>query len=99
MLNIQLIKLMNGEELIAKVKSEDDDTVTVENPAIVMLTPKPDGTGVSVQMGPYCPHTDKDISLNLTHILYRVEPTNELVNGYSKMFGSGLVIPDQTLIG
>lgn len=98
MSDVKLIKLMNGEELVAKVTSEDDTHIVVDTPAIVMLSPGQNGN-LSVQMGPYCPHTDKEIPLNRTHILYMVEPNVELLNGYSKAFGSGIVIPSQKLMG
>ena len=95
-LDAKLIKILNGEEIIAEVIKEDDETVTVKNPAIVMLAPG-EGGNMRVQMGPYCPHTTKNITFNKSLILFIVEPDSELVNGYNKAFGSGLVLPNQTL--
>lgn len=96
-MSVQVIKLMNGEEIVASVKREDDTTVTVSKPAIVMLAPNQSG-GLSVQMGPWCPHTESDIPVNKSHILYRVEPNTDLLNGYNTNFGSGLVVPNKTLL-
>lgn len=92
-----LIKMVSGEELIAKVKTEDDDTVTVEKPAIVIMAPNGTG-GVQVQMGPYSMFTEKPISLNKKAIMYIAEPNTELLNSYNQNFGSGLVVPKKTLI-
>ena len=94
---VKLIKLMNGEEIVASVKNENDETVTVEKAAIVMLAPNQTG-GLSVQMGPWCPHTDNPIPVNKNHILYSVEPGTELLNGYNANFGSGIVVPPKSLI-
>ena len=43
MLNIKLIKMINGEEIIAKVKDEDATHITVTKPAIVMMAPGQNG--------------------------------------------------------
>jgi len=92
MLNIKLIKMINGEEIIAKVKSENDTHIHVDKPAIVMMAPGQNGN-MSVQMGPYCPYTDNHLEIGKHTIVYVAEPNNELLNGYNKAFGSGLVVP------
>ena len=98
-MTVKLIKIMNGEEICAKVTSEDDNTITIENPAIVMLRPDPkNGNNLAVSMGPYCPHTKDAIPVNKAHVLYTVEPNTELLNGYNKAFGSGLVVPNNQLL-
>jgi hypothetical protein len=92
MLNIKLIKMINGEEIIAKVKDEDATHITVTKPAIVMMAPGQNGN-MSVQMGPYCPYTDDDLPIGRHVIVYMTNPNNELLNGYNNAFGSGLLVP------
>lgn len=96
-MSVEVIKLINGEEIVASVTKEDENTITTSKPAIVMLAPNGSG-GVSVQMGPWCPHSDSDVAVNKAHILYRVEPNTELLNGYNTNFGSGLVVPPKKFI-
>ena len=72
MSDVILIKMINGEEIVGKIKNEDEETVTVEKPAIVMLTPNQTG-GVQVQMGPYSMFTEKPISLNKQAIMYMLK--------------------------
>lgn len=96
-MTVQVLKMINGEEIVASVKSENDDTVTVSKPAVVMLGPNGSG-GVQVQMGPWCPHSEDDVTLQKSHVLYRLEPNSELLNGYNTNFGSGLVVPPKRLI-
>ena len=96
-MTVKLIKLMNGEEICAKVKEENDTTITIEKPAIVMLAPNQKGN-LAVQMGPYCPHTDNPLPITKAHIVYSVEPGTELLTGYNKAFGSGLVMPSPAQI-
>ena len=38
MSDVTVIKMINGEQIIGKVKSEDAETVQVEKPVIVMLS-------------------------------------------------------------
>lgn len=97
MSDVTVIKMINGEQIIAKVKSEDAETVQVEKPVIVMLSPKQDGTGVQVQMGPWDTFTDKPIAINKQSIMYVAEPNTELLNSYNTNFGSGLVMPSKKI--
>jgi hypothetical protein len=90
--NVIYIKMMNGEEVIGKVKTEDEDTVTLEKPAIVMLVPNETG-GVGVQMGPYSMLTDKPIAISKQALLFIAEPTSDLLNSYNANFGSGIIVP------
>ena len=99
MSNVVVIKMMNGEEIITKVHKEDDETIQCEKPAIIMLSPNQNGKGVQVQMGPYSAFTDKPIAVNKTSIMYVAEPNTELLNSYNKNFGSGLIVPNQTILG
>ena len=54
---------------------------------------------MAVQMGHYCPHTKENLKLNKAHVLYMAEPHTDLVNGYQKIFGSGIVMPSVQLNG
>ena len=96
-MSVQILKMINGEEIVGSVTKETDGAITVSKPAIVMLAPNGSG-GVQVQMGPWCPHSDSDVELQKSHILYRLEPNTELLNGYNANFGSGLVVPPKKLI-
>lgn len=96
MSDVTLIKMINGEEIIAKVSNEDEDTITVEKPAIVMLQPGQNNQ-VQVQMGPWDSFTDKPIAISKPSVMYIAEPTTELLNSYNQNFGSGLVMPSKKL--
>jgi topoisomerase IA-like protein len=99
MSDITVIKMMNGEEIITKVVKEDESTFTCEKPAIIMLSPNQKGNGVQVQIGPYSAFTDKPISLNKSSVMYIAEPNTDILNSYNKMFGSGLIVPNQKIMG
>ena len=64
-----------------------------------MLSPNQKGNGVQVQIGPYSAFTDKPISLNKSSVMYIAEPNTDILNSYNKMFGSGLIVPNQKIMG
>ena len=80
-MKVKYIKLLNAEELVAKVVEETDTILEIKDPAIIMLRPAEKQGNMAVQMGHYCPHT------------------TDLVNGYQKIFGSGIVMPNVQLNG
>ena len=67
--------------------------------AIIMLSPNQKGNGVQVQIDPYSAFTDKPISLNKSSVMYIAEPNTDILNSYNKMFGSGLIVPNQKIMG
>ena len=99
MSDVTVIKMMNGEEIITKVVKEDESTFTCEKPAIIMLSPNQKVNGVQVQIGPYSAFTDKPISLNKSSVMYIAQPNTDILNSYNKMFGSGLIVPNQKIMG
>ena len=98
-MKVKYIKLLNAEELVAKVVEETDTILEIKDPAIIMLRPAEKQGNMAVQMGHYCPHTKENLKLNKAHVLYMAEPHTDLVNGYKKIFGSGIVMPSVQLNG
>ena len=91
MIDVKLIRIITGEEVIAEVLSESDDTITVQNALVVL----PTNTGVG--FAPWATVIDKEnpeITVSRNHIVYIV-PVQEDVSGrYNEMFGSKLVMPE-----
>ena len=85
MIDVKLIRIITGEEIIAEVVSETDDTITVQNALVVL----PTNTGVG--FAPWATVIDKEnpeITVSRNHIVYIV-PVQEDVSGrYNEMFGS-----------
>ena len=47
MLDVKLIRIVTGEEIIAELVSQDDDTITVKNGLVVL----PNASGVGLHNG------------------------------------------------
>ena len=97
---ITVYKLINGEEIITKVKSEDDATIQCESPATIVIQDAGGGKA-GLGMAPYMPYIeDKKISISKSAIASYGEPDERLAGEYNRLFGSGLVVPQkQKIIG
>ena len=94
MIDVKLIRILTGEEIIAEVLSETDDTLTVQNGLVVL--PSAQGVGFA----PWATVIDKlnpDITVSKTHVVYIAEVDATVKNKYSEMFG-GITTPDKKLI-
>jgi len=92
---IKLIKLVTGEDIIANIE-EDEDTIIVSNPAMVMVTPQ----GVGLIPYPMLPikQSMNRVDIRKSHIVFMVDAHDDLINGYNERFGSGLVVADTTVL-
>ena len=103
-LNVKLIRLLNGEELIAEIIDSIVETskLTMKNPLRVMIIPsKSTPQNPTVGFAPWMEFTDdKTFELDKSHVLCIMNPVKEFVNQYNATFGgiitptiSGLILP------
>ena len=98
MINVKLLRLKSGEDIIADVTLVDtEDTIKVENPAILM--PMGDKGGqMSMGFGPWAPFSDdKEFEIPRDWIVFISTPGKDLINSYNQMFGSGIVVPNMKI--
>ena len=90
MINVKLIRIVTGEEIIAEVVSENEDTITVKNGLIVL----PNANGVGFAQWATVIDTDNpDVIMKQQHIVYVVAVQEDVAKKYNEMFGSKLVTP------
>ena len=90
MIDVKLIRIVTGEEIIAEVLSETDDTITVQNGLVVLPTAQ------SVGFAPWATVISKEnpeITVQKTHVGYVAEVQDDVAQKYNEMFGSKLVTP------
>jgi hypothetical protein len=90
-MNCKLIRIVTGEEIIAEVLSETDNTITVQNGLVVL--PSAQGVGFA----PWATVISKDepeIEMSKNHIVYVVALQDDVAKKYNEMFGSKLITPD-----
>lgn len=91
-MSVKCIRLTTGEEIIATAK-ETESGWEVEKPANIFM--QPDGKGnVRVALIPLFPYAEKpEFIFPKSVIVVVFNPSTSLYNEYSRIFGSGLLIP------
>jgi hypothetical protein len=95
MIDVKLLRITTGEEVIAELLSETEETITVQNGLVVL--PTNNGVGFA----PWATVISKDkpeITVSKKHIVYIVELQEEVAKKYNEMFGSKLITPNEKKI-
>ena len=95
-MNVKLIKMWSGEDVIADLVKENDDSIVILNPIVVV----PSGQQGQVGLAPWSPLLkDKDTELEVTkrYVVYINEPQEEFIDNYKQMF-SPIATPPKKLI-
>jgi F0F1-type ATP synthase alpha subunit len=91
-MNVKILKLITGEELIGKVVDEGEIGIVIDDPANIHMAPTQDSR-MQLYLIPYAPYADKDqFTLKPQHVIMQYEPNTDLLNKYNSMFGSGIQI-------
>jgi hypothetical protein len=94
MANIQVVRLISGEELLCDLTYKNGE-YEIKNPVrIVMNVNKTNPSQVSFGFVDWLPYADlKDgITINKDHIVFVTRPASEFVAQYTQLFG-GIVAP------
>jgi len=99
-LNLKIIRLLNGEEMITEIVGEDKETLQIRNPVRIVIMPsKADPANPSIGLAPWAQFSDdKDFVLNKSAIITIMDPIAEFRNQYNGMFGGVLTPPSAKLI-
>jgi hypothetical protein len=96
-MNIKILKLITGEEVLGEVVEGGLDTnnITLKNTVALVIQPSQQG----LQMGflPWGNMVEGNITLSYSNIIYIGDPKDDLRTNYSSMFG-GIVTPPKQLI-
>ena len=77
---IRLIRLTSGEEILVTILKENEVRKFVKNP--ILLIPNREKIGFIPYMS-YC--EIDELMIKEEHIMFNVQPTDELINNYNKM--------------
>ena len=90
MIDVKLFRITTGEEVVAELVSETDDTVTVQNGLVVL----PTNTGVGfAQWATVIDPDNPEVTMKQQHVVYVVAVQEDVAKKYNEMFGSKLVTP------
>jgi len=90
-MNVKIIRLISGEELIGDWNKE---TSTIISP-VVMIPVAKDQLGFQ----PWVPYSEEEeMVLKEQHIVVVLTPDKKLQNEYNRVYGSGLLVPEEKII-
>ena len=89
-MTVKIFKMINGEVMMGDVTDVNPEYYIVHEPATVLLQERDGGVGVGI--APYMPYAEGKIKIRTTAIAAEGDPDQKLVNEYSRLFGSGIVI-------
>jgi hypothetical protein len=101
MADVRLFKLLSGEYVVsAFTYQEAAKTFTFTDPAQISMQ---QGENGQMQVGlvdflPFTEENQKIAILKESHIVYDHSPSIALLNAYSKLYGSGLILPGEQAI-
>jgi hypothetical protein len=95
-MNVKLIRMWSGEDVIADLIRDNDDTIIVVNPIVAI----PAGQG---QMGfaPWSPllkGKGEEIEVKKSYVVYVADTQEEIVDQYTQMFSTIATPPSKKLI-
>ena len=95
MKDVELIRLITGEEIIAEVLDWKNGVMTIQNALVVI--PQQGQVGFAPWATVIHPEMP-EIGLDMKHVIYSVEVAEPVVKQYNEIFGSNIVLPEKQLI-
>ena len=96
MIDVKLLRIVTGEEVIAELIEENASSITVQNGLVVL--PTNNGVGFA----PWATVIDPEhpeIALDMKHVIYSVEVAPDVIKQYVKLFGGpDIITPSKQLI-
>ena len=94
-MNIKLLKLVTGENVITDVEY-DGDAVTLKNPLQVAMVPSRSGAP-NFALLPYLLTDDTQVTIMENKVMFTVDPMDEFLEQYNGIFGN-IVTPPKSII-
>ena len=92
MIDVKLIRIVTGEEIIAEVVDWANGLITVRNGLVVLPSAN------QVGFAPWATVISKEnpeVTMDMKHIIYVADVDESVAKKYNQMFGSKLVTPDE----
>jgi hypothetical protein len=98
--NVQILKMITGEELLAEIVDRSEDSfITIKNPVRVVVMPtKTNPQTPTVGFAPWAEFSEeKTFTIHKAHVIVTMKPVQEFINQYNSMF-SGILLPEKKII-
>ena len=95
-MTVKLIRMWSGEDVVADLVKETEDSVTIVNPIVAV----PSGQG-SIAFAPWSPIIKGDntqIEVTKKYVVYISETQDEIIDQYNQMYAPVATPPTKKLI-
>jgi hypothetical protein len=97
-MNVKLIRLQTGEDLMGDVVIDENDNIVIENPCMVYVRPNSTNTGASIGLTRWLPYAaSKTFTIESRWVVVLTDPADDLKAEYNSAFGSGIVVPPTSI--
>lgn len=97
-MDIKVLKLTTGEEVLSEIESESETEYVLSNPVGIAVVRGKDGQP-SVGLAPFPLHAeqkkDATIALPKRSVVYSYVPAEDFISNYKQIFGAGIIVPPQ----
>ena len=105
-MDIIALKLVTGEEILGECSgvstgpTSDNHFYRLKNPVGISIVRGQNGPNIG--FSPFPLHSEdksgKEIDINAQHVVYSYQPAEDFIELYESIYGSGLILPNKTLI-
>ena len=95
-MNVKLIRMWSGEDVLADIVAEEEDFITITNP--IVAVPAGQGQVGFAPWSPLLPSKGMEIKVVKTYIVFITETQEQMVNNYRDMFSVIQTPGDKKLI-
>ena len=96
-MSVKLYRLMNGDELIAKMTREDTESIDVTDAVSIIYHPAQDGR-MTAGFAPFLPYAGKgDIRIYKQALCAMGEVKEDMLSEYNRIFSNIVIAPASTL--
>lgn len=94
--DVLILRFFTGEEILADANLNFSDThIQVKHPTRIQAGPNPQTGQVDVHMAPLLTLSEsKTVEIRKDSVMYSYAPVAEIRNKFSRLFGSGIIVPE-----
>jgi hypothetical protein len=97
-MDIIVLKLITGEEVLGELESQSETEFVLVNPVGISIVRGQNGQP-NVGLTPFPMHAEQKtgtiVPINKKHVVYNYEPAEDFKANYNQIFGTGIVTPPE----
>ena len=95
-MNVKLIRMWSGEDVIADLIKENDDSIVIQNP--IFAVPQGEGQVGFAPWSPLLKGRDIEIDVTMRYVVYITDTQDEIIDQYKEMYAPIATPPRKKLI-